>query len=117
MRTTTGDKKKQGLHASKSSTMYIYETDRKIRASVPQIRLAIVVALISAIPAGLLGQTVKPELKSGVIIGTAVDANGHPVANAAVELRNIQSGDRRATTTAESGFFEFRDVQPGLPHE
>jgi hypothetical protein len=65
----------------------------------------------------LLGQNVKPELKSAIMIGTSTDGNGDPVPNATVELKGLASGERRTVTTPESGFFEFRDVQPGVPYE
>jgi hypothetical protein len=65
----------------------------------------------------LLGQNVKPELKSAIMIGTSTDGNGDPVPNATVELKGLASGERRTVTTPESGFFEFRDVQPGVPYQ
>ncbi len=65
----------------------------------------------------LFGQNAKPELKSGIIVGTAIDVNGDPVPNARVELKNLDSDDRRTVTTAEGGSFEFRDVPPGVPYQ
>src|SRR5215475_7740923 len=85
--------------------------------SPSRIRLAIAVAMTWLIPACLFGQIVKPELKSGIIIGTAIDAHGDPVPNATVELKSLQSGDRRTMTTPENGSFELHDVQPGVPYE
>jgi hypothetical protein len=85
--------------------------------SLSRIRLATVVAMTLAVPMCLLGQNVKPEPQLGIIIGTAIDANGAPVPNATVELKSSENGDRRTVTTPESGSFEFRDVQPGVPYE
>jgi hypothetical protein len=85
--------------------------------SSSRIRLATAVAMTLAVPMCLFGQNVKPEPKLGIIIGTAIDANGAPVPNANVELQSSESGDRRTVTTPESGSFEFRDVQPGVPYE
>jgi len=85
--------------------------------SLSQIRLAIAVALTLTLPECLLGQNAKPELKPGIIIGTAIDANGDPVANATVELKTRESDGMRAVTTPENGSFEFRDVHPGVPFE
>ena len=85
--------------------------------SLSRIRLAIAVAMTLAAPMYLFAQKGESELKSGIIVGTAIDVNGDPVPNATVELKNSDSGDRRTVTTLESGSFEFRDVQPGLPHE
>jgi len=77
--------------------------------------MAITVTLV--VPMCLFGQNVKPESKLGIIIGTAVDVNGDPVPNAKVELKSFDDNDRRALSTRESGSFEFRDVQPGVPYE
>jgi hypothetical protein len=85
--------------------------------SLSRIRLAAAIAIALVVPICLFGQNVKPELKLGIIIGTAVDLNGDPVSNATVELKSFDSGDRRTVTTPESGSFEFRDVQPGVPYE
>jgi hypothetical protein len=85
--------------------------------SLSQIRLAIAVAMTLTVPECLFGQSTKPELKPGIIVGTAIDANGDPVANATVELKGRESDGRRIVTTPESGSFEFRDVQPGVPFE
>jgi hypothetical protein len=85
--------------------------------SISRIRLAIAVAITLVVPVSLFGQDEKPELKPGIIIGTAIDANGDPVPDARVELKSSDSGDRRAVTTPESGSFEFREVPPGVPYE
>ncbi len=82
-----------------------------------RIRLAIAGAMTFAIPLCLFAQNGKPELTSGIIIGTVIDVNGDPVPNATVELKSFDSGEPRTVTTPESGSFEFRDVQPGTPYE
>jgi hypothetical protein len=85
--------------------------------SLSRIRLAAAIAVTLAVPMCLFGQNVKRDPKLGIIIGTAVDVNGDPVPNARVELKGFDSGDRRTVTTPESGSFEFRDVQPGVPYQ
>ena len=85
--------------------------------SLSRIRLAIATAMTLALPMGLFGQNAKPLPRSGIIIGTAITANGDPVANAKVELKGLDSGNRRTVTTLENGSFEFRDVEPGVPYE
>src|SRR5215469_11288733 len=82
-----------------------------------RIRLAVAVAMTLSVPVSLFGQNVKPEQKPAIIIGTAVDGNGDPVPNATVELKNVETGDRRTITTPENGLFELHDVQPGVPYE
>ena len=85
--------------------------------SLFRIRLVAAVAMICAIPVCLFSQNGKQELKSGIIIGTAIDVNGDPVSNAQVELRNLDNDDRRTITTPENASFQFRDVQPGVPYQ
>jgi hypothetical protein len=114
---TTGDKNKHRAHGSEPAPMCSYETDEKIMLSPSRIRLAIAVAMTFAVPVYLFGQNVKPEQKSAIIIGTAIDANGDPVPNATVELKNVGTADRRTITTPENGSFELHDVQPGMPYE
>jgi len=75
------------------------------------------IATVLAVPVCLFGQDVKPELKSGIIIGTVIDANGDSVPNATVQLKSLESGDRRTVTTPENGSFELHDVRPGVPYE
>ena len=84
-------------------------------SSLTRIRLALAITLL--VPTCLLGENAKPELRSGIIVGTAVDINGDPVPNASVELKSLDSDDPRVVTTRESGAFEFRDVPPGVPYE
>ena len=83
--------------------------------SLTRIRLALAITLIA--PTCLLGENAKPELKSGIIVGTAVDVHGDPVPNANVELKTLDSSDPHVVTTPDSGAFEFRDVPPGVPYE
>ena len=81
------------------------------------LHLAITIAITLIIPARLLGEDADPGLKSGIIVGTAVDVNGDPIPNASVQLKGLDSGGPRVLTTPESGAFEFRDVPPGVAYE
>lgn len=81
------------------------------------MRLAIAITAALVVPMCLFGQNVKPEVKLGIIIGTAIDVNGDPVPNATVDLKSLRSGEHRSLTTQENGSFEFRNVQPGVPYE
>jgi len=85
--------------------------------SVARIRLVIAIAILLVVPMCLFGQNVKPGPNLGIIIGTAIDVNGNPVPNATVELKSSDGKDRRTVNTRESGSFEFRDVQSGVPYE
>jgi len=85
--------------------------------SLTRIRLAIAAAMTLMVPTCLLAQKAKPALRSGIIIGTAVDVNGDPVPNARVELKSLDSSDPRVVTTPDSGALDFGDVPPGVPYE
>src|SRR5262249_3158964 len=85
--------------------------------SPSRIRFAVAIAIVLAVPGCLFVQSANPDLKSGIIIGTAVDTNGDPVPNATVELINPESGERRTMTTTENGSFELHDLQPEQPYE
>jgi Carboxypeptidase regulatory-like domain len=86
--------------------------------TVSRIRFAAVLAIATVVPLQLLGQnTQAPASSSGRIVGTVVDVNGDPVANAKVELRRSAGDDPRRLVTQETGFFEFQDVTPGVPYE
>lgn len=85
--------------------------------SVTRIHFTIAVAMALIAPRCLAGENAKPEPKSGIIIGTAVDVNGDPVPNATVELKSLDRSNPRTANTAESGAFEFQDVPPGIPYE
>lgn len=93
------------------------ENDEKRMLTLSRIRLATLIAVILLIPTFSVGQNVKPEQKPGMIIGTVTDVNGGPVPSATVELKSSATGDRRITTTPESGSFQFHDLQPGVPYE
>jgi hypothetical protein len=83
-----------------------------------QIHLAMLVAFSLVLPLRLPAQSVLPtETKLGNIVGTVTDTNGDPVPNSTVVLKSSESDDRRSVLTRENGFFEFHDVNPGVPYE
>src|SRR5215469_1328730 len=97
--------------------MYSQVKRTKYMLCLSRIHVTTAIAITLVAPVCLFGQNAKPELKSGIIVGTAIDVNGDPVPNATVQLKNLDSGDPRTVTTGESGSFEFRAVQPGVPYE
>jgi hypothetical protein len=54
-------------------------------------------------------------MQLGRVMGTAVDVNGDAVAGAKVVLSSSDSTDCRTVVTGENGYFEFDDVNPGVP--
>ena len=78
--------------------------------------LAVLTSL--ALSAAIFAQTAQiggPE--SATIIGTVTDVNGDTVPNARVVLKGADVEGERAITTNENGFFQFRDLQPGVPYQ
>jgi hypothetical protein len=49
-------------------------------------------------------------------VGTAVDVNNEPVPGASVTLEGPALRDPRAIVSNDSGFFEFKDLEPGSPY-
>jgi Carboxypeptidase regulatory-like domain len=81
-------------------------------------RLAVVVSVALTFSMTMLGQnTQTPASQSATIIGTVTDSNGDTVPNAAVLLRGADISNERTITTTANGFFEFRDLQPGVPYQ
>jgi Carboxypeptidase regulatory-like domain len=75
--------------------------------------MAIALTLSLRVPA----QTVQtPEVQLGRVMSTVIDVNGDPVTGATVALTSPNLMDRRTAVTAESGFFEFDDLKPGVPY-
>lgn len=64
----------------------------------------------------MLGQNAEMAPRPS-IIGTVTDANGNTVPKAAVVLKGSDIHDERVVTTNENGFFQFRELQPGIPYQ
>lgn len=79
--------------------------------------LAGVMATVLVLTAITLGQdTNSPELKVGSIVGTVADVNGDTVPNATVVLEGPDANGSRTVVANENGYFEFHDLQPGIPY-
>lgn len=80
------------------------------------IYLAVTISLALAIPA--LAQ--NSQMSSGqraTIIGTVTDVNGDTVPDAAVVLKGSDIHDQRTITSTQNGFFQFQELQPGVPYQ
>jgi hypothetical protein len=76
--------------------------------------LAIALALSASAPAQDV-PTVEPQL--GRIMGTVIDVNGDAVAGATVVLIGPNPGDRHTVVSANTGFFQFDSIAPGVPYQ
>jgi hypothetical protein len=80
------------------------------------IYLAVTISLALAIP--VLAQ--NSQISSGqraTIIGTVTDVNGDTVRDAAVVLKGSDIHDQRTITSTQNGFFQFQELQPGVPYQ
>jgi hypothetical protein len=80
------------------------------------IYLAVTISLTLAIP--VLAQ--NSQTSSGqraTIIGTVTDVNGDTVPDAAVVLKGSDIHDQRTITSTQNGFFQFQELQPGVPYQ
>jgi len=57
-----------------------------------------------------------PLTPRGSIVSTVTDVNDDPVLGATVVLQGPIASDRRTASTNDNGFFEIRDVEPGIPY-
>ena len=64
--------------------------------------------------ATLLAAPTFAQPSTGRIAGTVRDANGIPLAGAAVTITNQETGATRTVRTSETGGFEAADLAPGL---
>ena len=81
------------------------------------IWLLIRVAIVLAMVAGLAAQDVNaPAPQPAGIIGTVTDVNNGTVPGATVVLQGPVPNDRRTVVANDKGFFEFLNLQPGVPY-
>jgi carboxypeptidase family protein len=83
-----------------------------LKRILANVAAATLVALAVSITA--LGQTAPAPAN---VIGTVTDTNGGTVANATVVLKGADLHDERSVVTSQNGFFEFRDLTPGVAYE
>jgi len=78
--------------------------------------VAFSVAVAFSVP--VTGQSPQTIVAKGAtIIGTITDVNGDTVGNAGVVLKGTDGHDGQTVVTSQNGFFEFRDVTPGLRYQ
>ncbi len=86
-------------------------------ASLFSTRWMVLVGILLALSMPALAQTAQtPETQSGQIMGTVMDVNGDPVIGATVVLAGRDTTDGRTVVTPENGFFQFDNVNAGVPY-
>jgi hypothetical protein len=58
----------------------------------------------------------EPKPQPGIIVGTVVDVNDDAVPGATVALEGPALEDPRTVVSDDSGFFQFKDVEPGITY-
>ena len=80
--------------------------------------LAVMISLAHVLSVPLIAQ--DPPIssrQSAIIIGTVTDVSGDTVPNAGVMLKGFDVHDERTVTTTGNGFFEFKELQPGVQYQ
>jgi hypothetical protein len=82
------------------------------------IYLTVMIGLPLALSSPVQAQTSQPSSReSATIIGTVTDVNGGTVPDAAVVLKGSDMHDQRTITSTQNGFFQFQELQPGVPYQ
>jgi hypothetical protein len=82
------------------------------------IYLAVVISLALALSIPVMAQNSQISSRQiATIIGTVTDVNGDTVPNATVVLKGSDVHDERTITTTQNGFFQFQQLQPGVPYQ
>jgi hypothetical protein len=66
-------------------------------------------------PQGATDPPSSPAAQPGNISGTVTDTYGDVVPGATVALEGANAGDRKIATANDNGFFDFADIEPGIP--
>ncbi len=79
------------------------------------VSTALVLSLAAAgVPCSLVAAQPQVSPRGGMVSGIAHQTNLQPLANARVQIRNVNTGSlSAATTSAAGGEFSFSSVQPG----
>jgi hypothetical protein len=81
------------------------------------LRIWLLTLVAIAIAAPLAAQDVNPpKPEAGHMTGTVTDVNDDPVPGATVVLEGSALGDLRAVVSNNNGFFEFNDLEAGIPY-
>lgn len=79
--------------------------------------LGVALAIAFALPRPLFGQSEQASTQTATVMGTAADANGDPIPNAKVVLREVDGTDPLTIVASENGSFEFQAVKSGISYQ
>ena len=78
--------------------------------------LCILIACLSVATAAIGQQVDSPAPRKGIILGTAIDANGGVVPGAIIVLEDSSPKGQRIIAANDSGFFKLTDLEPGTTY-
>jgi hypothetical protein len=79
-----------------------------------KIRKAGVVLVCWILVGALTRGTTFGQAQDGNLVGTILDGTGASVPNAKIEIENLATGIKTATTADENGFYRFNNLQTGI---
>lgn len=81
------------------------------------LSLGVALAIALALPRPVFGQSNQTSTQTATVIGTVADANGDPIPNAKVVLKEVDGTDPLTVVTSENGLFEFHAVTSGVSYQ
>jgi hypothetical protein len=78
--------------------------------------LCIFMMCVSVATAAIGQQIDAPEAHMGMILGTAIDANGGAIPDAIIVLEDGTPKGQRVLAASDSGFFKLTDLEPGTTY-
>src|SRR5262245_23116500 len=79
-----------------------------------RIRKAGMVLVCGILVGALLSGTAFGQAQDGNLVGTILDPTGASVPNARVEIENLATGIKTATTADSTGFYRFNNLLIGI---
>ena len=79
--------------------------------------LCVLTVCLSFATAAIGQQVDAPEPQKGIILGTAIDANGGAIPGATVVLAAVETEGQRIVAANNVGFFELGELEAGTPYQ
>jgi len=81
-----------------------------------RLRLFLFIGIIVSVVPAFAQNGDKPDQTKATVMGTVTDANDAVVSGANVVVSGPTPADRHTAVTNATGFFEFTDLNPGVPY-
>jgi len=90
--------------------------DSRRSNSLTENLLCVLIVCLSVATAAIGQQIDAPDAQKGIILGTAIDANGGAIPNAIIVLEDGTPKGQHMIAANDSGFFKFTDLEPGITY-